>query len=73
MLPFQLLRKLHPALLVVPLLLGTFFLVLFRHSFNFLLEDLPRPPLVVLILVALFCHSHQITRFPLVENFIKVV
>jgi hypothetical protein len=46
---------------------------LFQNSLNFLLEDLPRLLLAVLILVALFCHSHQITRFPLVENFIKVV
>jgi hypothetical protein len=63
MLPFQLLRKPHPALLVVPLLLGTLFLVLFRHSLNFLLEDLPRPLPAALILVVLFRHSHQITRF----------
>jgi hypothetical protein len=36
-------------------------------------KDLSRPPLAVLILVALFCHSHQITRFPLVDNFTKEV
>jgi hypothetical protein len=39
---------------VVLLLLGTLFPVLFQHSLNFLLEDLSRPPLAVLILVALF-------------------
>jgi hypothetical protein len=47
--------------------------VLFRHSLNFLLEDLSRPPLAVLILVALFRHLHQVTRFPSVDNFTKVV
>jgi hypothetical protein len=68
-----LLRKLHPALLVVLLLLGILFPVLFQHSLNFLLEDLLRILLVVLILVALFHHSLQITSFRLVDNFTKVV
>jgi hypothetical protein len=62
MLPFTLLRKHHPALLVVLLLLGTLFPVLFQHSLNFLLEDLLRLLLAVFILVALFHHSHQITN-----------
>ena len=73
MLPFLLLRKLHPALLVVLILLGTFFLVLFQPSLNFLLEDLLHPLLEILILVALFRHSLQITSFRLVDNFTKVV
>ena len=73
MIPFPLLPKPHLALLVVPLLLGTLFPVSFRHFLNPLLEDLSRPLLVVLILVALFRHSHQIGRFLLVDNLIKVV
>ena len=73
MLPFPLLHKPHLALLVVLLLLGTLFLVLFQHSLNFLLEDLLRLLLAVLILVELFHHSHQITRFLLVDNFTKEV
>ena len=73
MLPFPLLRKPHLALLVVLILLGTLFPVLFQHSLNFLLVDIPHLPLAVLILVALFCHSLQITSFWLVDNFPKVV
>ena len=73
MLPFPLLCKPHPALLVVLLLLGTLFLVLFQHSLNFLLEDLLRLLLAILILVALFHHSLQIISFQLVDNFTKVV
>ena len=47
--------------------------VLFQHSLNFLLEDLLRLPLAILILVALFRHSLQITSFWLVDIFTKVV
>jgi hypothetical protein len=73
MLPFLLLHKLHLALLVVLFLLGTLFPVLFQKSLNFLLEDILCLPLAVLILVALFRHSLQITNFWLVDNFTKVV
>ena len=73
MLPLLLLRK-HPlVLLLVLLLLGTFFPVLSQHSLNFLLEELLRLLLAILILVVLFRHSLQLTRFPSVDNFTKVV
>ena len=73
MLPFLLLRKPHLTLLVGLLLLGTLFLVLFQHSLNFLLEDLLRLLLAILILVALFRHSLQLISFRLVDNLIKLV